>query len=837
MTSESGTEPRKKVAVIAVHGVSDQRPRDSAYAIADLLLQHSSDQYTQFREQSIRFTVKPIEVRSKVAQETSKVSNEPSRSMPKRSMQEWFDERGKYLRQGLDQEKGDDLKPSYRFMLDKLWQFRQPAVAYDSICLQGTRHDGSSSIDVDIYEMYWADLSRLGSGFVRIFGEFYQLLFHLISLGRQSVDYACLEHRVNNPIWRGYGDIQAIAGRLLALVVPILNLYLLLIALLSLPGNLPASVVPFLICGGGGLGVLFLTGWLCLHWNLTQFKYWLLIPFGVGILICLAIKFGISQFASQRWMHAGYLILTIAWEVLLAVIITVVLILPFDRHRKGAAAVAVIAGVPIALMAFTFLFTMPTDLTPHEQLTWASFRTIEGLYAILFASWVGFILVYLLSVILGGIVTLNLWAKEGFDRKSMVMQRVIRATWTARISLALPALLFSLLTLSLWTAFAQVGTALLPKGEFYRPWLLFVAEGKTYTPEKFAHRLTVFSGSQLLIFIMVAIVIVVGIVLWALLPSASTEVQPPPSADPGSGRSASLGQWLSNGFWLMVYVIDFIICFAIPIMMLMGVVDAVCYLLTWQPIFFTDPNTSTTEFLLSGVAGVLTASATGLVAFGNRLNQVTVGFRGVLDAMLDVDNYLRTSPAEDTPTARIFARYISLLRYISQNREQYDAVVIISHSQGTVISADLLRFLQQQSGNQCNALNWQVPIYLFTMGSPLRQLYSFAFPHLYGWVEQENADPELFSVRKWVNAYRSGDYIGRNLWDRSLDEVWQVFSADPPDPSQKGKLISNKTIGGLSCQEFCIGAGGHTHYWDKYAPVVALKLNQLIRESVNKIVE
>jgi hypothetical protein len=825
MTSESGTESRKKVAVVAVHGVSDQRPRDSAYAIADLLLQHSSEQYTQFREQNIRFTVKPIEVESRVAQETSEGSNDPSQSMPKRSMQEWFDERGKYLRQGLDQKNGDNLKPSHRFMLDKLWQFRQPAVAYDSICLQGTCHEGSSSIDVDIYEMYWADLSRLGSGFVRIFGEFYQLLFHLISLGRQSVDYACLEHRANNPIWKGYGDIQAIAGRLLALVVPILNLYLLLIALLSLPGNLPASAVPFLIWGGGGLGILFLTGWLCLHWNLTQFKYWLLIPFGVGILTCLAIKFGISQVESQRWMHAGYLMLAIAWEVLLAVIITVVLILPFDRHRKGAAAVAVIAGVPIALMAFTFLFTMPPDLTPHEQLTWASFRTIEGLYAILFASWVGFILVYLLSVILGGIVTLNLWAKAEFRCQSEV-QKGLRATWTARLSLALPALLFSLLTLSLWAAFARVGAALLPERAFYRPWLLFVGKPQLYAPGEFAKNLTVFSGSQLLIFIMVAIVIVMGIVLWALLPSALTEVQPPPSADPGSIRSASLGQWLSHGFWLMVYVIDGMICFAIPIMMLMGIVDAVCYLLTWQPIFFADPNTNTTEFLLSGVAGVLTASATGLVAFGNRLNQVTVGFRGVLDAMLDVDNYLRTSPAEDTPTARIFARYISLLRYISQNREQYDALVIISHSQGTVLSADLLRFLQQQSGHQCNALNWQVPIYLFTMGSPLRQLYSFAFPHLYGWVEQENADPELFNVHKWVNAYRSGDYIGRNLWDRSLDQVWQVVSADPPAPSQKEKL---------SRQEFCIGAGAHTHYWDKYAPDVAQKLNQLIQESVKPI--
>jgi hypothetical protein len=27
--------------------------------------------------------------------------------------------------------------------------------------------------------MYWADLSRLGRGFVEVFSEFYQMLFHL----------------------------------------------------------------------------------------------------------------------------------------------------------------------------------------------------------------------------------------------------------------------------------------------------------------------------------------------------------------------------------------------------------------------------------------------------------------------------------------------------------------------------------------------------------------------------------------------------------------------------------------------------------------------------------
>ncbi|MDJ0681279.1 MAG: hypothetical protein QNJ18_15585 [Xenococcaceae cyanobacterium MO_167.B52] len=116
------------------------------------------------------------------------------------------------------------------------------------------------------------------------------------------------------------------------------------------------------------------------------------------------------------------------------------------------------------------------------------------------------------------------------------------------------------------------------------------------------------------------------------------------------------------------------------------------------------------------------------------------------------------------------------------------------------------------------------------MGSPLRQLYNFAFPHLYDWVSnpesissEANPNPEeLLGVRQWVNGFRSGDYIGRYLWRSPKDpDLWKRvnFNSNPdyiyPDSDKKRR-------------EFCLGAGGHTHYWDETAPEIAQELERLI---------
>jgi len=75
----------------------------------------------------------------------------------------------------------------------------------------------------------------------------------------------------------------------------------------------------------------------------------------------------------------------------------------------------------------------------------------------------------------------------------------------------------------------------------------------------------------------------------------------------------------------------------------------------------------------------------------------------VLGIVLDVDNYLRTSPKEKTPRARIVERYVSLLRYLADGRDKdrsYDRIVIMAHSLGALISGDLLLYLRSQGDPQ-----------------------------------------------------------------------------------------------------------------------------------------
>jgi DNA-binding transcriptional regulator YdaS (Cro superfamily) len=211
--------------------------------------------------------------------------------------------------------------------------------------------------------------------------------------------------------------------------------------------------------------------------------------------------------------------------------------------------------------------------------------------------------------------------------------------------------------------------------------------------------------------------------------------------------------------------------------------------------------------------------------------------------MLDVDSWLREHPRDSNPTGRICARYVTLLRHICNYRDpegrRHDALVIVAHSQGTVITADLLRFLRiEHQATKPPAkydpglerlLSGELPVYLFTMGCPLRQLYGLRFPYLYQWAHHERAaapgnapdiprdtkpDPRELGVRSWTNVFRSGDYIGRHIW--RTDDYPATASAEFSS-NEKGAQF-----------ERCIGAGAHTHYWDETAPQVARILDEMV---------
>ena len=222
------------------------------------------------------------------------------------------------------------------------------------------------------------------------------------------------------------------------------------------------------------------------------------------------------------------------------------------------------------------------------------------------------------------------------------------------------------------------------------------------------------------------------------------------------------------------------------------------------------------------------------------LSFLSLGFRAGLDIALDVTNWLRLKPVRNNVRSRISRRYVSLLRYVAN--QDYDQLVIVAHSQGTVITADLLRFLNEENNRYhfkkldpsltsfFDNDDKTIPIKLLTFGSPLKQLYARRFPFQYGWAEpgtdpagnnQAGPDPDKLNLKRWINLYCSGDYIGRALWYA-------------PDSKQKWKLQwSEQYTSERGCifREKCIGYGGHIKYWLGEYPSVATTLDDLISHS------
>lgn len=219
------------------------------------------------------------------------------------------------------------------------------------------------------------------------------------------------------------------------------------------------------------------------------------------------------------------------------------------------------------------------------------------------------------------------------------------------------------------------------------------------------------------------------------------------------------------------------------------------------------------------VGGALTITALGV-----RFHRTFGRLRVVIDAVLDVDNYFGDPPNRQPPRARIFSRFASLLCYVRERN--YERLVIVSHSQGTVISAELLRYLHVK--RRLQGFIGTLPVALVTLGSPLRDLYAKRFPLLYEWMGSSPAGfttavPNAADIGacEWVNASRSGDYVGRYLWT-------------PPGSEARYGIATRDATGRVQAQrcgdrtEFCLGSGGHTHYFSNDALALAAEIDRLI---------
>jgi hypothetical protein len=185
--------------------------------------------------------------------------------------------------------------------------------------------------------------------------------------------------------------------------------------------------------------------------------------------------------------------------------------------------------------------------------------------------------------------------------------------------------------------------------------------------------------------------------------------------------------------------------------------------------------------------------------------------RLILDKAYDVATFLREpgratrSVPKPPPCARqqILSRYEALLHHVLRPPpvgRGYTHIVFFAHSQGSVLTATVLT----------ERLRSDLHVDLITFGCPLDQLYARRFPAQFGWVERLPTDPNEFVcgvTGTWVNFVGAADIVGGTLFhDRPhgnwaaadptpwCDRIGALRVADIPVAGGHGSYWTNPTV-------------------------------------------
>jgi hypothetical protein len=890
----SASQPVRRVAVIGVHGVAHHEPGATANDMADLLLslppfdpteahrscaERPQRQFEHFETVGIQVPLQPVCVK-----EEEKVRPQFNKFV------RWFQEGSARFARGITGLKlGEERGRTGRRWSSKLLQDYYGGAdgnAYISIRLSSRRR--TDSADVHIYEMFWADLARPTNSLISFFLAFFQLILHLPSLSRLAID----TRPDADWSWKTFQFLHRYASRVLQIALPLAEVVLLIVLSAAIPAVTKVQNLRLLSAIVGGV-LLAVIGFLLMNGSRTPVFAgklpWLILSF-VPALAFTTLVFALVK--KNVWNEVFLLVIAIwasgaalVWWALNA----------YEDMRPGVRLIGWLCYLAALFRLGEFGFRAWG--WNHDASFWiqeASFWTVQWLLVMLRVSWIILAILAILSSLLGAFA----WRRAFAGPERAKARAAVR---TSRFALALPSFLFVFVTSFIWAGLFSIAQKIndpffaqsVIRNEAPHPhWRrlnnidlfpnLSIVEGfppdcedkkpfcaepnkescscaKETKPDYLKGVLawSVGYGSYLAVVITFAGLI---ILVWWALPSVLTEkfparrpyapgkTEPPRSST--NRESAWMGSWTSRGLdsISVVTLLTWVAIFLIPL----------GFMYVGPPhlsLAVREHSRHVTKLLVCRVIAVAGTAAvlTAVVRYSSE----------ILRVILDVDTYLRTGPIEATPRAKIFERYVSLLRHIAQYRgadgHGYDQVVIVAHSLGALISGDLLNLLQHQKNDpELQQLGYgpgqaaeKIPIRLFTMGNPLRQLLNRFFPYLYDWVREspdngaKQLDPPLpkppgnlsgpsgstllpdpvdLGVERWVNAYRSGDYVGRSLW---LDEWYRRTDTRDEDGAypEPLKKIADATGNRV---EFCIGAGAHTHYWDDTAPDIAEELNNLI---------
>ena len=855
------TSDSPRVAIIAVHGVADQQPGDTARALADLLVVASPDalpggpRYSQVGSADLGLRVSALP--PSPSGDSNWALGPRSAELPPlaRLARAWRQSMGSDLYRSKP---GALLSPAATpamcqpdleltdFLLAQSQRNAMPPDSYDTQRLDLERRpaEGRAAENVHIYEMYWADLSRLAGNVPRILTELFTLISRLSQLGRDTVAAAARQFgaagQPRADTWRRLDKVQAAADWLFSRVLAQLMLQLLVLTLVLVP-------LGYLV-GREGLQSQLRVAFL---W-LLPFGVWLTwvyrrAPHAVGMVVSILAAVALGLLLSRIEAAA---FLGVIWLVVLGALTDWLLRIcdarfPMTRLAGGAMAIVSLGTVLVIGLGPDQWLHMPDDTVERvaglQLFQSGALRAVEWLLLATATAWVVMGPVLLAWLLLG----LRASGTQGFAGRASVA--------TGRLGLFASMAFFLILVMASWALvhpllMSAVGSMAYEPLAF-RTGPAGIAEAAcVFLDERYRNSNETFALVAVLVFCVV-LYLVLG-----LLPALLAELKLL------RGAPLPLGRWLTRTYRYLDRMMLALIALAVVVTLLVAV-DLV--LTRWGgadklPVLaqFMGWVRGNSLVVLSPLTLALAAaSATAAITvLGGLLSRYLPGIRAPLDVALDVDNHFREFPRKGIPRARIFSRFAALLRHVHE--QGYERIVIVAHSQGTVLTAEMLRYLHaraaQPADNGEAALlgrELQGRLQLMTAGCPLRQLYASRFPVLYPWVlesqqeqtedgAQERCGPtiEAIGVQRWVNVYTTGDYVGRWLWSRkpaegedvsdtildTLSEPLDVYRAEQHISAARTRLASRTHM------DVCLGTGAHTHYFESDQGLVAALIDGLI---------
>ena len=816
-----------RVAVVVVHGIADQRAGQTVLEIARLLC-HGGEGEPRFVQAELHGVLVPVArlepgAAAARVEPAKSAAEDPARSASRRTpgapsgfyqtQQAAPDQAASANEKTLPPSPQDLGLALNEYLLGRL-ELSEGEQLYESTRISLRRRADDRA--VDLYELYWADLSRLGTGGLRALSALYQLFFHLGTLAADVVDQVSLSQG-GTFSWRALQRMHAWLAWLMKAPMALVQLMLLLLVLFGaaalvapeLQAQLLAAMFGAGAIASAALGVL---AWL--HAASPPVRLAKLLLALAASVVCLGIA--VVSLRVEYWVPMIYFCAS-AFAIALAGAYLV------ERYAGVTHGVRVLGHVlllaSIIALCVDARVLLPSVSTQYEWMLTAALNVGEWLLAAGLLVWATFTFVQIIALLLG------LWLGRACDPAAKA------SLHTSRLALVGSSGLFAVLSLVLWSVVSFVISRGLTRLDYepvvfgggYRSAAIFLEDriqslGAFFTPLVFAFTLVAAVG------------------LLVLLPSLLEEIAPTRNLDlrgprPGAEAwSMRLGQWLGDArrwlgkasTWLIApgAIVGSVLYLAFVFQQFApttGIADDIARWLA-DPLQYLQGET------LVAAGKWLAGGALTIAALGSRFTQTFGRLRVVIDAVLDIDNYFGDPPSRKPPRARIFSRYAALLGYLRER--QYTRIVIVSHSQGTVISADLLRYLTVQG--RLSSFVGAIPLSLVTVGSPLRDLYAERFPLLYRWMGSNadgfaSAGPAAadIGVVEWVNACRSGDYVGRFIWTSSGDPArFRIAEVDA-----SGKTRANRSG---DRTEFCLGAGAHTHYFSNDAEALAAEIDRLV---------